>query len=59
MKRPINKWLVASAACFVIAIIFLIASRNWILVGVAVATQIGILVFDWIDQGTLKGYFRR
>lgn len=59
MKRPINKWLVASAACFVVAILFLIASRNWLMVGVAIAVQLGILAYEWVDQGTLKGYFRR
>ena len=59
MKKPVNWWMVACAACFVITAVAFLLTYNWIMLGLSLAFQIGIFAFDWADRGTLKDFFRK
>ena len=59
MKRPTNWWMIASAACFVIAATCFLLTWNWWMLGLSFAFQFGIFAFDWADRGTLKDFFKK
>jgi len=59
MKKKINWWMVACAACFVLSAVCFLLYGNWWMLGLSLAFQIGIFAFDWADRGTLKDFFRK